>query len=148
VELVLNRIQHLLAYTDDANLLGNKIDAIQKHTETLFHISKEVGLEINVVRTKYAVLSRHQTAGKDLDVKSKHFENVSQSKYLGTTVANLNLIQEKMNRSLNSGNAGYHSVQNFSSTVEKRKNYNRNDYNFACGSVWMRDFFSGIKVGT
>jgi hypothetical protein len=37
---------------------------------------------------------------------------VAQFKYLGTTVTNQNLIQEKINRRLNSGNACYRSVQN------------------------------------
>ncbi|PNF43834.1 hypothetical protein B7P43_G06051, partial [Cryptotermes secundus] len=38
------------------------------------------------------------------------FENVAQFRYLGKTITNQNLIQE---RRLNSGNACYHSVQNF-----------------------------------
>jgi hypothetical protein len=32
---------------------------------------------------------------------------------LGTTITNENLIQEEIKRRLNSGNACYHSVQNF-----------------------------------
>jgi hypothetical protein len=42
------------------NLLGDNIDTIKKNTESLFDISKEVGLEINVEKTKYMLLSRHQ----------------------------------------------------------------------------------------
>jgi hypothetical protein len=34
-------------------------------------------------------------------------------RYLGTTITNQNLIQEEIKRRLNSGNACYHSVQNF-----------------------------------
>jgi hypothetical protein len=44
----LNGTHQLLAYTDDVNLLGDNIDTIKKHTETLIDASKDVGLEINV----------------------------------------------------------------------------------------------------
>jgi hypothetical protein len=37
---------------------------------------------------------------------------VAQFGYLGTTITNQNLIQEEIKRTLNSGNAGYYSVQN------------------------------------
>jgi hypothetical protein len=42
--------------------------------------------------------------------------------YLGTTVTHQNLIQEKIKRRLNSGNACYHSVQNFLSSRLLSKN--------------------------
>jgi hypothetical protein len=76
------------------NLLGDSIDTLKKNTETLIDASKEVGLEINVEKTKYMLLSRHQNVGQDRDIKipNRSFENVSQFKYLGTTVINQNLI--------------------------------------------------------
>jgi hypothetical protein len=46
VGLKLNRTHQLLAYVDD------NIDTIEKNTETLIDASKEVGLEINVEKTK------------------------------------------------------------------------------------------------
>jgi hypothetical protein len=49
---------------------------------------------------------------------------VSQFKYLGTTVTNQNLIQEKIKRRLNSRNACYHSVQNLLSSRLLSKNEN------------------------
>jgi hypothetical protein len=64
-------------------------------------------------RTKYMLLSRQQNAGQNQDIKiaNRWFENVSQLKYLGTTVTNQNLIHEEIKRRLSSGNASYHSVQ-------------------------------------
>jgi hypothetical protein len=50
----------LLAFTDGVNQLGEKVDTVKKNTETLIVASKEVGLEINVQKTKYILLSRHQ----------------------------------------------------------------------------------------
>jgi hypothetical protein len=56
----------------------------------------------------------------------------------------------EIKRRLNYGKACYHSVQNLvlSSAVEKRKNYKIEDYNFACGSVWVCNLVSDIKGGT
>jgi hypothetical protein len=88
VGLKLNGTHQLLAYADDVNLLGVNIDIIKKNTGTLIDASKEVGLEINVEKTKYMLLSRHQNVGQNRNKKIANlsFENVSQFKYLGTTV--------------------------------------------------------------
>jgi hypothetical protein len=94
VGLKLNGTHQLLAYADDVNLLGDNLDTIKKNTETLIDASKEVGLERNVLKTKYMFLSRHKNAGQSRDRKigNKWFENVSQFRYFGTTVTNQNLI--------------------------------------------------------
>jgi hypothetical protein len=103
-----------LAYANDVNLLGDNIDTINKNTQTLIDASKEVGLEVNVEKTKYVLVSQDQNAGQNRQIKigNRSFENVPQLKYLGTTVTNQNLILEEIKRRLNSGNACYHSVQN------------------------------------
>jgi hypothetical protein len=69
VGLKLNGIHQLLAYTDNVTLLGDNIDTIKKNTETLIGARKEVGLEINVEKTKYMLLSRHQNVGQNRDIK-------------------------------------------------------------------------------
>jgi hypothetical protein len=69
VGLKLKGTNQLLAYADDVNLLGDNIDTVKKNTETLIDASKEVGLEINVVKTKYMLLSRHQNVGRNRDIK-------------------------------------------------------------------------------
>jgi hypothetical protein len=63
----------------------------------LINVSKEIGLEVNVEKTKYMLLSPHLNAGQNRDIKiaNRSFENVSQLDYSGTTLANQNLIQEE-----------------------------------------------------
>jgi hypothetical protein len=107
VGLELNGTHHILAYADDVNLLGDNTDTIKKkNMETLTDASKEVGLEINVEKTKYMLLSHHQNVSRNQDIKmaNRSFGNVSHLKYLGMTVTNQNLIQEEIKRRLNSGN--------------------------------------------
>jgi hypothetical protein len=146
--LKLNGTHHLLAYANDVNLLGDNIDTIKKNTGTLIDASREFGLEINIEKTKYKLISRYQNVCQNRDIKiaNRTFENVSQFRYMGTTVINKNFFQDEIKRRLNSGNACYHSV--FSFAVEKLKNYTRPDYNFACGSVWVCNLVSDIKGGT
>jgi hypothetical protein len=122
--LKINGAHQLLAYADDVNLLLDNIDTIKKKTETFIDASKEVGLGINAEKTKYMLLSRHQNAGqnRDIEIVNSSFENVSQFKYLGTTVTNQNLIQEEIKRRLSSGNACYHSVENLLSSRLLSKN--------------------------
>jgi hypothetical protein len=101
-----------MAYADDVNLLGDSIDTTERNTETLIYASKDVGLEIKVEKTKYMLLSHHQNVGQNRVVKlaNRSFQNVSQFKYLGTTVTNQNLIQEEIKSRFNSSNACYHSA--------------------------------------
>jgi hypothetical protein len=63
VRLKWNGTHKLLAYADDVNLLGDKIDTIKKNTGTLIDASSEVGLKIKVEKIKYMLLSRHQNVG-------------------------------------------------------------------------------------
>jgi hypothetical protein len=69
VGLKLNGTYQLLAYADDVYLLGDNIDIINKNTETLIDASKEDGLEVNVEKTKYMLVSHDQNAGQNWDIK-------------------------------------------------------------------------------
>jgi hypothetical protein len=65
VVLKLNGTLQLLAFADDVNLLGDNIDTINRNTESLIDGSKEVGLEVNVEKTKYILVSHDQNAGQN-----------------------------------------------------------------------------------
>jgi hypothetical protein len=67
-------------------LFGGKTFSVHiKNTESLIFASKEIGLEINVEKTKYMLLSCHQNVGQNWDVKiaNRSFENVSPFKIFG-----------------------------------------------------------------
>jgi hypothetical protein len=87
-----------LVYLDDVNLLGDNRDTIKRNTRTLIDASKEVGLEGNTEKTKYMLLSRHQNAGQNHDIKTVNgsFQNVAKFQYLGKTVTNQKFISEEI----------------------------------------------------
>jgi hypothetical protein len=68
----------------------------------------------NLIVTLCTLLSRHQVAGHNHDMKiaSRSSENVAQFKYLGTAIRNQYLIQYESKRRLNSGNACYRLDKN------------------------------------
>ena len=71
--------------------------------------SKEIGLEVNVEKSKYMVTSREQNAWRSHNV-------VEEFKYLGKTLTNQNSIQEEIKSRVKSGSACYHSLQNLLSS--------------------------------
>jgi hypothetical protein len=80
--------------SDDVNILGDNTETIKKNTQTLINASKEVSLKAKAEKTKYMLLSRHQNAGQNHDIKTSNrsFENVTQFKYVETTVTKQYLI--------------------------------------------------------
>jgi hypothetical protein len=78
VGLKLNGTYQLLVYVDDMNLLGDNMDTIKKTKETLFDAGKEVGIKVNTEKTKYMLLSRHQNAGQNHEIKiSNNWERLN-----------------------------------------------------------------------
>jgi hypothetical protein len=69
----------------------------KKNIEALVITSKETGLEVNVDKTEYMVMSRDQNAGQSHNVKTDYssFERVEEFKYLGTTQTDKILCRKK-----------------------------------------------------
>jgi len=116
--LKLNGTHQLLVHADDVNILGGSVHTVEKNTETVVVAGKENGLEVNVDKTKYMVITREQNAARSHNIKidSSSFAGVKVFKYLRTTLTYQNSIQEVIKSRLKSGNACYHSVQNLLSS--------------------------------
>ena len=95
--------------------MGGSVNTIKESAEDLVMACKEIGLEINVDKTKYVVMSRDQNAGRSHSIKTDNssLSRVEEFKYLGTTLTNQNSIQEEIKSRLKSGNACYHSLRIF-----------------------------------
>jgi hypothetical protein len=114
VGLELNGTHQLFIYADDVNLLGDSVNTIKENSETLLEAGGDIGLEINVEKTKYMIMSRHPNSEQNQNIRiaNESFENVTKFEYLGTTLTNQNDIHDEIKSRLNSGNACYYSVQN------------------------------------
>jgi hypothetical protein len=89
-------------------------------------------------------LSQDQNAEQSHNVKidNSSFERVKEFKYLGTTI-NQNSVQEEIKDRLESGNACYHSVQNFLSSRLLSENTNIKRYR----TIICLSFYMGEKIG-
>ena len=77
----LNGTHQLVAYADDVNILGGSIHTVKENAEAMIVASKEIGLEVNVDKTKYIVTSWDQNAGQSHSMKTDNtsFERVKSS---------------------------------------------------------------------
>jgi hypothetical protein len=116
--LKLSSTLQLLVYPD-VNILGGNLHIIKQNTGALLVDSKEIGLEVNVDRTKYMVMSRDQNAGRSRNINT---ERAEEFKYLGTDFTYRNLIEDETQSRLKSELVCCHSVQNILSSSLLSKN--------------------------
>jgi hypothetical protein len=87
VGLNLNGTHQLLAYADDVNILGGSVHTVKENAEALVVATRVTGLEVNVDKSKYVVMSRDRNArrGHSVKIDNSSTEGVEKFKYLGTT---------------------------------------------------------------
>jgi hypothetical protein len=83
--LKLNGTHQISAYADNVNIAGENIDTIKKNMEALLDASKKVGLEVNLEKTKYMLMSHSQKIGQKHSIKigNSSSEDVAKFKHLG-----------------------------------------------------------------
>jgi biotin operon repressor len=58
-----------LVYEDNVNLLGDSINTIKENIESLVQASRDVGVEINVEKAKYMIMSHHPNSGQNQNIR-------------------------------------------------------------------------------
>ena len=109
----MNGKHQLPVYADDANMLGENLQTVREYAEIFIKASKDIGLEVNSVKTKYMITSRHKNViqNQNIAIGNLSYENVETFRYLGVTVTNTKDIREEIKRRINMGNACYYSLQ-------------------------------------
>ena len=81
-------VSKVLAYADDIDIIGQNILSIKRTFGNLEKEAQNMGLRINVTKTKYMHMSRRLRRNlQRFLVESYAFEEVSECKYLGALVS-------------------------------------------------------------
>jgi len=113
----------LIGYADDINVMGTTKRAISAVYGELRESAKEVGLIINVDKTKAMVQNRRPGKGGTLTVENHKIEVVRRFKYLGTLITDSNDEMEESRARILAGNKAYSSLQ----TIFRSEQIHRNN---------------------
>ena len=101
----------LIGYADDIKIMGRTKRAISDVYGELEERAKEVGLIINVDKTKAMVQNRRLGKGGTLTVEDHKIEVVRRFKYLGTVINDSNDETEEIRARILAANKVYSSLQ-------------------------------------
>ena len=90
----MNGTHQVLAYVDDVNLIGDDIRTIERNAVVLLNACKDIGLAVNIEKTKYMEIGRHRgiIANAHIKIGGNSYEKVKTFKYLGSLLTNQNYI--------------------------------------------------------
>ena len=110
---ITTRLKQACIYVDDVVLVTRTKQALIDTFQKLKQEAEKNGLAINQNKTKYMRHSRTQINGKDmeLEIEGMKIEEVSKTRYLGTTVTKDNLIEEEIKERIAAGNRAYFANQ-------------------------------------
>ena len=77
----------VLVYANDVNILGGSVHPVKRNAVALVVAGKEIGLDVNVDKVKYMVMSRYRRVGRSHSTKinNSSFKRVEEIRHLGTT---------------------------------------------------------------
>ena len=83
--------QHqIFTYADDVNLIGDDIRTIERNADVSLNACKDIGLAVDIGKTKYMEVGRHQgmIANEHIRLGSIFYTKVITFKYLVSLVTN------------------------------------------------------------
>ena len=82
----MNGTHRVLTYADDVHLIGRDIKTIEGNTDVLLNACKDMGLAVNIGKTKYMEIGRLRgmIANTHIKIGSNSYEKVKTFKYLGS----------------------------------------------------------------
>lgn len=88
----------LLGYADDIDIFGRNIEDLKMSYTKISSAASDIGLKVNVAKTKYMLVSRDQHQPANIAIGTDEFEVVSEFTYLGSSVNSQNNITEEIKR--------------------------------------------------
>jgi hypothetical protein len=110
------KIIQILAYADDIVLVGRNIGVLKEAIKNLSKAAKEMGLTINLQKTKCMEVTKKPSFLRMLKVNDQEFERVREFKYLGSTITEDNNIATEIKlRTVMANRASYSLKKQLSS---------------------------------
>jgi sorting nexin-29 len=142
---IFHKSVQLIGYADDINIMGRIKRVISEAYGELKETAKEVGLIINVEKTKAMVQTRRLGKGRTLTIEDHKIEVVRRFKYLGTVINYVNNEMEEIRARILAANKAYSSLQ----TIFRSKQIHMPIWAaFLCGYPLLHPYFFPRKKRT